>query len=53
MAFEIIALLSAFAFVALWYIARWIIIERQRRRADRSAAMNALLSTCGAMSAAR
>ena len=37
MKYEIIALLSAFAVVALWYVWRWIVIERQRRRADFSA----------------
>jgi uncharacterized membrane protein YfcA len=37
MRFEIIALLSAFAVVALWYVWRWFVIERQRRRADPSA----------------
>src|SRR5512138_1511437 len=37
MRFEILALLSAFAAVALWYVWRWIVIERQRRLADPSA----------------
>jgi uncharacterized membrane protein YfcA len=32
MSFEIIALLSAFVIVALWFTWRWIVIERQRRR---------------------
>src|SRR4051794_21389642 len=37
MSFEIIALLSAFVAVTLWYVWRWIVIERQRHRADPSA----------------
>jgi uncharacterized membrane protein YfcA len=32
MSLEILALLSAFALVALWYIGRWVTIERRRRR---------------------
>jgi len=32
MSFEIGALLSAFVAVALWFVWRWIVIERQRRR---------------------
>jgi uncharacterized membrane protein YfcA len=38
MSSEIIVLLSAFAAVALWYVWRWIVIERQRRRANAGAA---------------
>jgi uncharacterized membrane protein YfcA len=37
MRFEIIALLVAIAAVALWYVWRWILIERQRRHAEPSA----------------
>jgi uncharacterized membrane protein YfcA len=37
MRLEIIALLSAFAAVALWYVWRWIVIERRRSRAEPTA----------------